>query len=227
MKARALLLATATLFCGALLAAPVEQRIRGEIISVSPGAVVVRTAGGTEVSLVLDASTQYLQVLRSSLDRIEPGSYIGTATKNVGSSQVALEVGIFPPEMRGFNPGQSAWDRLPDSTLSGASAVASRMTNGTVSAVAAPSAGKVETTMTNGAVSANAARKGVNQLTVDYGGSQHTILVPSTVPIVAFRPGSASDVSKGVFVFVAASEDGGTRTAKLVAAGIAGVRPPF
>jgi hypothetical protein len=184
-------------------------------------------SSGADVSLALNASTQYLQVARSSLDKIEPGSYVGTATKNVGSTQVALEVGIFPPEMRGANQGHVAWDRLPDTTVSGTTPVASMMTNGSVSAVATPSRGGVETTMTNGAVSASASRNGVKQLTVTYTGGEQTILVPPSVPVVAFRPGTKSDVSKGVFVFVDASEDGGSLTAKLVAAGIGGVKPPF
>ena len=49
---------------------------------------------------------------------IEKGSFIGTATKDVGGTQVALEVVVFPPSMRGTGEGHYAWDKIPDTTLS-------------------------------------------------------------------------------------------------------------
>jgi hypothetical protein len=103
-----------------LLAAPVDEHIRGKIISVTPDTLVVRTSSGTNVSLALNAETHYLQVVRSSLDKIEPGSYIGTATKDIGSTLVALEVMIFPTAMQGLNAGHFPYDPLPDTTISGA-----------------------------------------------------------------------------------------------------------
>jgi hypothetical protein len=72
--------------------------------------------------------------MRSSLDKIEPGSYIGTATKEIGATQVALEVMIFPAAMQGLKAGHFDYDRLPDTTLSGGATTASKMTNGSVSA---------------------------------------------------------------------------------------------
>src|SRR5712671_3750355 len=128
---------TAILYCAAVLAAPVDEHIRGTILSVTPETLTVRTSSGASVSLALNGETHYLQVVRSSLDKIEPGSYIGTATKEIGATQVALEVMIFPAAMQGLNAGQSDYDRLPDTTLSGEATTASKMTNGSVSAVTA------------------------------------------------------------------------------------------
>ena len=227
MKRFVLTILAGTLCCGTALAAPVEERVRGSVVSVSPGGFVVRTAAGATVAISLGGNTHYLQASRSSLDKVQPGSWIGTATKNIGSSQVALEVGIFPPELRGFGDGHGPWDRLPDWTVSGTTRVSSMMTNGSVAAVATPGAGIVQTSMTNGSVAASTVRGGAKQLTVAYKGGQLSVIVPPSAPIVAFHPGSAADLAKGVLVTVDDSHDGATRSANIVVAGVGGVRPPM
>ena len=165
--------------------------------------------------------------MRSSLDKIEPGSYVGTATKEIGATQVALEVMIFPAAMQGLNAGHHDYDRLPDTTLSGGATTASKMTNGSVSAVTAAQGAMVNTKMTNGNVSASTSGNGVKNLKLTYQGGQQTILVPPTAPIVNLLPGTISDVSKGAYVFVDAAQDGSSLTAGLVAAGVGGLKPPF
>src|SRR5450755_4193462 len=135
---------TATLYCAAVPAAPVDEHIRGTILSVTPETLTVRTSSGASVPVALNGETHYLQVVRSSLDKIEPGSYIGTATKDTGSTLVALEVMIFPAAMRGLNAGHFPYDPLPDTTLSGGTTTTtSMMTNGNVSAVTAPPAAPI------------------------------------------------------------------------------------
>jgi hypothetical protein len=228
MKRLIVSVVTATLYCAAVPAAPVDEHVRGTILSVTPETLTVRTSSGASLPIALNGQTHYLQVVRSSLDKIEPGSYIGTATKDTGSTLVALEVMIFPAAMQGLNAGHFPYDPLPDTTLSGGTrTTASMMTNGNVSAVTASSAAKVGTTMTNGNVSASASRNGVKQLTVTYQGGQQTILVPPTAPIVNLLPGTISDLSKGTHVFVDAARDGSSLTAGLVAAGVGGLKPPF
>jgi hypothetical protein len=226
MKRFALTAVAGVLYCTGLLAAPVDQHIRGKIVSVTPDTLVVRTLSGASVSFALNAETHYLQVVRSSLDKIEPGSYIGTATKDVGSTLVALEVTIFPTAMQGLNAGHFPYDRLPDTTISRAKTTTSMMTNGNVSAVTATPAG-VSTTMTNGNVSASASQNGVKQLTVTYEGGHQTVVVPPTAPIVNLLPGTVSDLSKGAYVFVDAAQNGSSLTAGSVAAGVGGLKPPF
>jgi hypothetical protein len=218
---------TATLYCAAVPAAPIDERVRGQIVSVMPDTLVVRTSDGANVSFALNDGTHYLQVVRSSLDKIEPGSYIGTATKDIGSTQVALEVMIFPAAMQGLNAGHFPYDRLPDTTISGATTTASMMTNGNVSAVTVPAGANVNTSMTNGNVSASVSKNGAKHLTVIYNGGQQSVLVPPTAPIVNLLPGTNADLSKGAYVFVDAARDGGSATAGLVAAGVGGLKPPF
>jgi hypothetical protein len=227
MKPFALTAVAGILYCAALSAAPVDQHIRGRIVSIAPDALVIRTSDGDDISVALNDATHYLQVVPSSLDKIESGSYIGTATKDVGSTQIALEVMIFPAAMRGLNAGHFPYDRLPDTTLAGAPATASMMTNGNVSAVTAPSASSVSTTMTNGDVSASASKGGVRYLTVTYNGGQQSVLVPPTAPIVSLLPETKAGLSKGAYVFVDAAQDGRSLTAGLVAAGVGGLKVPF
>jgi hypothetical protein len=228
MKYFTLPVITGVFYCATLLAAPVEERVRGQIASVTPDTLVVRTSSGADVSFALNGETHYLQVVRSSLDKIEPGSYIGTATKDVGSNLVALGVTIFPAAMKGLNAGHFPYDRLPDTTLSGGTTTTtSTMTNGNVSAVTVPTGANVSTTMTNGNVSASGSQNGVEHLTVTYQGGQQTILVPPTAPIVTLLPGTMSDLAKGGYVFVDATQNGSSLIAGLVAAGVGGVKPPF
>lgn len=59
----------------------------------------------------------------------------------IGDQLIALEVVIFPPSLKGTGEGHYAWDRIPDTTLSGVGTAPSAMTNGTVSAVGAPTTG--------------------------------------------------------------------------------------
>jgi hypothetical protein len=227
MKRSALIVVTGFFYCTTLLAAPVEEHVRGKIVSATPDTLVVQTSTGGNVSVALNSGTHYLQVVSTSLDKIEPGSYIGTATKEIGSTQVALEVMIFPAALQGINAGHFPYDRLPDTTISGATTTTSMMTNGNVSAVAVPAGADVNTAMTNGNVSASTSRNGVKQLTVTYNGGQQTVLVPPTAPIVNLLPGTTSDLSKGAYVFVDAAKDGSSLVAGLVAAGVGGLKPPF
>ena len=221
------LAATAALSVAAL-GAPERERVRGTVASISSNSLTVHTTAGTDVELALGSGTKYLQVEKSSLENIEKDSYIGTATKSVGSMQVALEVLIFPPAMRGTGDGHYAWDTIPDTTISGGGKTASAMTNGNVAAVGASSTTPgVNSTMTNGNVSTASSKNGAKQLTVTYKGGEQTILVPPTAPVVTFKPGAMSDVTKGATVFVNATKDGDKVMANAVAVGMGGVRPPM
>jgi hypothetical protein len=223
-----LTLAATTALSVSTLAAPERERIRGTVSSISADTLAVHTTNGEDVSIKLGGDTKYLQVEKSSLANIEKDSYIGTATKSVGSMLVALEVVIFPAAMRGNGDGHYAWDTVPDTTLSGGGKTNSMMTNGNVAAVtSAGQAPGVNSTMTNGNVAATSSKDGTKELTVTYKGGQQTIIVPPTAPIVTFKPGTMADVTKGANVFVSATKDEGKVTANAVAVGIGGVKPPM
>jgi len=200
------------------------ERVRGTITSATADSVTVDTNADKPLTVALTGNTAYLRVEKSNLGNIEKGSFIGTATKDIGGTQVALEVVIFPPSMRGTGEGHYAWDRIPDTTLSGGAQTSSSMTNGNVSAV---STSKVNSTMTNGDVAASQSQGGVTHLVVTYKGGRQDVLVPPTAPIVTFRPGMKTLVAKGSEVFIKATQTDSGLVANAVAVGVNGLRPPM
>ena len=113
---------------------------------------------------------------------------------------------IFPPSLKGTGEGHYAWDRIPDTTLSGVGSTPSAMTNGPVSAVGAPTT--VNSTMTNGTVSSTAGS----------GRAKHIV--------VTYQLGERAELNPGAAVFINAVSHGGMVTANAVAVGIDGVKPP-
>ena len=204
------------------IAAP--EHFRGTIASVSGDTLTVHTRAGQNEPVTLTDSTRYLKVAPSSLNDVDPGAYIGTATKSVGDKLIALEVSIFPPSLKGTGEGHYAWGRMPDTTLSGGGTVPSEMTNGTVSTVSG--AKTVNSTMTNGTVSSTAGSEGAKQIVVTYKGGKQDILVPPTAPIVAFQLGERAEMKPGAAVFIDGVSHDGKVTADIVAVGIDGVTPP-
>jgi hypothetical protein len=205
----------------AAFAAPALERIRGTVKSVADTTLVVHTTSGTDETLDLNAKTGYLTVAKSNLEHIDQGGYIGVATKSIGDKLVALGVLLFPPAMKGAAEGHFDWDPIADTTLSGSSATASAMTNGTVTA-AAPAAGArtVTSTMTNGTVSSAGASGGAKQVTVTYKGGKQNVLVPPTAPVVTVVPGGKSDVTVGSVVFINAVRQDGQLSAGAVFVGL-------
>src|ERR1700752_2294705 len=222
-----LAIAASTLASSAALAATgTPERVRGTITSATADAVTVDTHADKPVAVTLTGNTKYLEVEKSNLNEIEKGSYIGTATKDIGGAQVALEVVTFPPSMRGAGEGHYAWDKIRDTTLSGGAQTSSSMTNGAVSAVST-SVPSVNSTMTNGDVAAAHSQGGVTHLVVTYKGGLEDVLVPPTAPIVTFRPGTKAEVAKGSDVFIKATQTGSGLEANTVAVGVDGVKPPM
>src|ERR1700738_4847018 len=210
--------ASAAVASSAALAATPPERVRGTIASATADSVTVDTHADKPVAVALTGNTSYLKVEKSNLNKVEKGSYIGTATKDVGGTQVALEVVIFPPSLRGTGEGHYAWDKIGDTTLSRGAQTSSSMTNGNVSAVST-SAATVNSTMTNGDVAAAQSQGAVTHLVVTYKGGQEDVLVPPTAPIVTFRPGTKALVAKGNDVFIKATQTGSGLEADGVAGG--------
>ena len=184
----------------AFAATGTSEHVRGTIESATANSVTLDTYANKPVTIALTGDTKYLKVEKSNLNKVEKGSFIGTATKDIGGTQVALEVVIFPPSMRGTGEGHYAWDKIRDTTLSGSPQTSSTMTNGNVAAVST-SAATVNSTMTNGDVAAARSQGGVTHLVVTYKGGQEDVLVPPTAPIVTFQPGTKALVAKGNDVF--------------------------
>ena len=225
MTFRTFLLTAGLLVAPALAyAAAPAPHVRGTVSSIKGDTVEIKTDDGKTESVMLNDKTKFIGVTKSSLDKVNKDSYIGTATKDVGNKLIALEVVIFPEAMRGAGDGHYDWDPLPDHTLAGGSTVASSMTNGNVS-VASAAGGKVNSSMTNGNVATSAAAGGAKQLTVTYKGGEQQILVPPNVPVVMLAPGTRDDMKEGGAVVVTTAKD--SNTALGIAVGLNGVVPPM
>lgn len=225
MSLRKFLMAAAVIAAPALAhAAAPAPHVRGTVSAIKGDTVDIKTDDGKSETVKLTDTTKFIAVTKSSLDKIDKNSYIGTATKDVGNKLIALEVVIFPEAMRGTGDGHYDWDPLPDHTLAGGSTVSSTMTNGNVAAATSTGA-KVNSTMTNGNVATAAAAGGAKELTVTYKGGEQHILVPPNVPVVMLAPGKRDDMKEGSHVVVTTGKD--NNTAGGIAVGIDGATPPM
>ncbi len=208
------------------LAAPQLERVRGTVASATDTSVTVKEADGKTQVVELAPSTAFVNVVKSSLENVTDGKFIGTATK--GTPPVALEVVIFPAEMKGTGEGHYDWDTIHDTTASGSGLTKSAMTNGTIKA-ASPNGAMTKSAMTNGTVKATPAAGGSGKkIDVTYDNGQHLdITVPPSAPIVEFVKADKSIVKPGETIFTVAAKEGDKLTSKLFAVGKDGVKPPM
>jgi hypothetical protein len=197
------------------------EHIRGTVQNLNGQALTLDTAAGSVV-VQLDQSTRVATLVESSRDRISGGSFLGiTSVTEPDGSERAVEIHVFPEDMRGTGEGSYQWD-LPAAGASGSrmtnGTATSRMTNGTVSG----------STMTNGTVTAQAPGSVVTLQYKDGASSgSRAITIPSGIPIVAIEPGDVADLQPGARVFVVAHRTGRSLTADRVLAGKDGVVPPM
>jgi hypothetical protein len=101
-------------------------RYRATIDSVAPDSLNLITREGQLLTIAVSSDTVILAIVPMKLGDIKPGAYIGSAgMPQPDGTQRALEVHVFPENLRGTDEGHGAYDLKPSST----------MTNGTVSAV--------------------------------------------------------------------------------------------
>jgi hypothetical protein len=138
-------------------------------------------------------------VNKGSLADIDSGKFIGTTT--VGERDgalIALEVHIFPENMRGTGEGHYDWDLRPSS----------KMTNANVANVVSMGKDRL--------------------LTVQYKGGEKKILVPKSAVIVSFTPTDRGELKPGAKVFVNSQrQPDGSLTAPRVNVGMNGQAIPF
>src|SRR5476651_1977975 len=184
----------------ALAQAPANPpvRIRGTVEKIDGQMLTIKTASGP-MTVKLADNYIVMGVARASISDIGSGKFIGTTT--VGERDgalVALEVHIFPENMRGTGEGHYAWDLRPDS----------KMTNANVASVTGMGKDRV--------------------MTVQYKGGEKKVLVPADAVVVAFTPADKSELKPGAQVFVnAARQADGSLAAPRVNVGLNGQVPPM
>jgi len=129
---------------------------------------------------------------------VQTGKFVGTTT--VGERDgalVALEIHIFPENMRGTGEGHRDWDLRPNS----------KMTNANVADVKAMGADRV--------------------MTVNYKGGEKKVLITADTVVVGYAPTDRSQLKPGAPVFVNAERKGDALTTARVNVGLNGQAPPM
>jgi len=109
------------------IAQPAPSRVRGTVEGVDGDVLSVKSRSGDDVKLHMTGDMRVVGIIRISLGDIKVGSFIGTTTvPGSDGNHNAVEVHVFPENMRGTGEGSRPYDLRPDST----------MTNATVETVA-------------------------------------------------------------------------------------------
>jgi hypothetical protein len=175
-------------------------RVRGTIERVDGATLMVKARDGAELVIKPADNLVVVGVVARSLKDIKAGDFVGSAAvPAAGGALRALEVHIFPENMRGTGEGHRPHDLLPEST----------MTNATV----AETVGRVEG----------------HTLVLKYKDGEKTLIVPAETPIVTYVPGDKAELKPGAKIFIASAtrQPDGTLQAARIAVGRDGLTPPM
>jgi outer membrane lipoprotein SlyB len=174
-------------------------RIRGTIESAQPNSLTVKLTDGEHAKVVLAPGAAIVGVVKASMSDIKEGTFIGSAAMpQPDGTQRALEVHIFPEEMRGTGEGHRPYAPVPQST------------------------------MTNGATAGSAVKGvDGSTITIKYKEGEKKIVVPPNTPVVRYVIGSASDLKPGAHftVLAATKKPDGSYEASRINVGRDGVVP--
>ena len=97
------------------------SRVRGAIEGVDGDILLVKSRTGEDVKLRMTSDIRVVGIAKIPLNDIKIGSFIGTTTvPGPDGSQNAVEVHVFPENMRGTGEGSRPYDLRPNSTMTNA-----------------------------------------------------------------------------------------------------------
>lgn len=170
-------------------AAPPIDGVIGKIESVTPNSIAIQTQSGVVNAEIQQPLTTYRQV-PSDLGHVTNDSYVGVPSmEQQDGKEVAQQIMIFPPELRGAAEGSVITGSAPGGTTH------NRMTNGSVARPVSNSR------MTNGTVQTG----GGTTLVVHYQDGAKTISVPSDVKVTEIAPEKLT-LTAGDTVYVATTK---------------------
>jgi hypothetical protein len=178
---------------------PDPSRIRGTVEAVDGDLLLVKSRGGEDFKLHMADHMRVVGIVKISLGDIKPGSFIGTTTvPGPDGGANAVEVHVFPEDMRGTGEGSRPFDLRPNST----------MTNATVAETVVSNEGHV--------------------LIIKYKGGEKTVVVSPETPVVTYVPADRSELKVGakVIAFIKKRSDGSFE-ADRVSVGRDGLTPPM
>src|SRR5260221_1879680 len=115
----------------ALSAAAAAQtlRVRGTIEKADGNVLTLKSTDGAELKLTLTDNAMIVAVVKASMADIKEGTFLGIAAMpQPDGSQKALEVHIFPEQMRGTGEGHRPYSPVPNSTKTNGSAPGATIT---------------------------------------------------------------------------------------------------
>jgi hypothetical protein len=178
---------------------PTPTRVRGTIEKVDGDVLSVKSRNGEDVKLRMTADMRLVGIIKISLADIKLGSFIGTTTvPGPDGRQNAVEVHIFPEDMRGTGEGSRPYDLRPNST----------MTNATVAETVAGNDGQT--------------------LMIKYKDGEKKVVVGPDTPVVTYVAADRSELKAGakIIAFVRQMPDGSFETNR-ISVGRDGLTPPM
>jgi hypothetical protein len=195
----ALATVAASTFAAIAQQSPTPTRVRGTNEGVDGDVLAVKSRSGEDVKLHLITDAKIVGIIKISLADIKVGSFIGTTTvPGPDGSQNAVEVHVFPEDMRGTGEGSRPYDLRPNST------------------------------MTNATVSESVAGNDGHTLLIKYKDGEKKVLVPPETPVVTYVPADRSDLKPGakIIAFVKQLPDGSFESNR-ISVGRDGLTPPM
>jgi hypothetical protein len=198
LAAVALLAVTST---GALAQQASPSRVRGTIESVDGDVISVKSRSGEDYKLHMAADMKVVGITKIALSDIKVGSFVGATTiPGPEGGQNALEVHVFPEDMRGTGEGSRPFDLRPNSS----------MTNATVASA--------ETVAGNDG----------KTLTVKYKDGEKTFTVTPDTPVVTYVPADKGDLKAGAKIIAMMKKlPYGSFETNRVSVGRDGLTPPM
>lgn len=178
---------------------PTPSRVRGTIETVNGDQLTVKSRSGEDVKLHMASDMAVFGIVKISMADIKVGSFIGATTiPGADGKQNAIEVHVFPENMRGTGEGSRPWDLKPNST------------------------------MTNATVAESVSGNDGHSLTVRYKGGEKQVEVSPDTPVVTYVPGEKSELKDGakVIAFMKKLPDGSFETNR-ISVGRDGLTPPM
>jgi len=176
-----------------------SSSVKGEIVSLDGETLTVKTNSGKTTEVLVPESVRISAVSLARFADIKKGDFIASAgMRQEDGSLRAVEVRIFPEEMRGRGEGHRPFRGGPDST----------MTNATVDTIVRSIDDRT--------------------LKVKYPDGEKTIVVPKDTPVMRQEVGDRSLLTPGTPVSVTArNEPDGKITAVRIRVGKGGLVPPL
>ena len=178
---------------------PTPSRVRGTIEGVDGDVLSVKSRTGEDVKLHMTGDMRVVGITKIALSDIKVGSFIGTTTvPGPDGANNAVEVHVFPEDMRGTGEGSRPYDLKPNSS------------------------------MTNATVEQSVVGNDGHTLNIKYKDGEKKVLVSPETPVVTYVPADKSDLKPGakVIAFMKKLPDGSFETNR-VSVGRDGLTPPM